>query len=176
MMNRYVCVHGHFYQPPRENAWLESVEAQPTASPFHDWNEKVTEECYWPNCASQILDSNNRIVQIVNNYAKISFDFGPTLLSWLQTDSPEVYQAILEADKLSRQNFSGHGSAIAQAYNHIIMPLATRRDKYTQIIWGLRDFESRFKRHAEGMWLPETAVDLETLDIMSELGVKFTIL
>jgi alpha-amylase/alpha-mannosidase (GH57 family) len=175
-MNRYVCIHGHFYQPPRENAWLESIEAQPTASPYHDWNEKVTAECYWPNCASQILDSSNRIVQITNNYAKISFDFGPTLLSWLKVQSPDVYESILEADKISIKTFSGHGSAIAHAYNHIIMPLANRRDKYTQIVWGLRDFESRFKRHAEGMWLPETAVDLETLDIMAELGVKFTII
>ncbi|HXY74507.1 MAG TPA: DUF3536 domain-containing protein, partial [Dehalococcoidales bacterium] len=175
-MNRYVCIHGHFYQPPRENAWLETVEAQPTASPYHDWNEKVTAECYWPNCASQILDKNNHITQIANNYARMSFDFGPTLLSWLQTQAPDVYEGVLEADKISVKNFSGHGSAMAQAYNHLIMPLANSRDKYTQIVWGLRDFESRFKRHAEGMWLPETAVNLETLDIMADLGVKFTVL
>src|SRR5512136_852206 len=175
-MARYVCIHGHFYQPPRENPWLERVEIQEGAAPYHDWNHKITAECYAPNSASRIMDSQNKILAIVNNYALISFNFGPTLLSWLEREVPEVYRSILEAEIKSRSNFSGHGSAIAQAYNHIIMPLANRRDKKTQIIWGIRDFVSRFKRQPEGMWLPETAVDLETLDIMAEEGIAFTLL
>ncbi len=175
-MDRYICIHGHFYQPPRENAWLESVEMQDSAYPYHDWNERVTAECYAPNTASRILDSEGYITKIVDNYARMSFNFGPTLLAWLEQNSPDVYQAVLNADKESQQRFSGHGSALAQAYNHIIMPLATRRDKYTQVLWGIRDFEHRFGRQPEGMWLPETAVDVETLDILAELGIKFTIL
>jgi len=175
-MERYVCVHAHFYQPPRENAWLEAVEYQDSAYPYHDWNERVTAECYAPNSASRILDGDGRILQIVNNYSKISFNFGPTLLSWMEQKSSSVYEAILTADRESQQLFSGHGSAIAQAYNHMILPLATRQDKYTQIVWGIRDFEKRFGRHPEGMWLPETAVDLQTLEVLAELGIKFTIL
>src|SRR5882724_4693989 len=175
-MERYVCVHAHFYQPPRENAWLEAVEYQDSAYPYHDWNERVTAECYAPNSASRILDGDGRILQIVNNYSKISFNFGPTLLSWMEQKSPTVYEAILAADRESQRIFSGHGSAVAQAYNHMILPLATRQDKYTQIVWGIRDFEKRFGRHPEGMWLPETAVDLQTLEVLAELGIKFTIL
>jgi alpha-amylase/alpha-mannosidase (GH57 family) len=175
-MERYICIHGHFYQPPRENAWLESVEMQDSAYPYHDWNERVTAECYAPNTASRILDSDGYITQIVNNYAKISFDFGPTLLAWLEVNVPDVYQAVLGADRESQAAFSGHGSAIAQAYNHMIMPLANRRDKYTQVLWGAHDFEHRFKRKPEGMWLPETAVDLEAMDILAERGIRFTIL
>ncbi len=175
-MERYVCIHAHFYQPPRENAWLEAVEYQESAYPYHDWNERVTAECYAPNSASRILDGDGRILQIVNNYSKISFNFGPTLLSWMEQKSPAVYEAILTADRESQKHFSGHGSAIAQAYNHMILPLASRRDKYTQILWGIRDFEKRFGRHPEGMWLPETAVDLQTLEVLAELGIRFTIL
>jgi alpha-amylase/alpha-mannosidase (GH57 family) len=175
-MNRYLCIHGHFYQPPRENAWLEEIELQDSAYPYHDWNERVTAECYAPNTASRILDREKRIINIVNNYTKISFDLGPTLLYWMERHQPEVYKAIIEADRLSQQHFSGHGSAIAHVYNHMIMPLANRRDKRTQIVWGMRDFTHRFGREPEGMWLPETAVDLETLDIMAEHGIAFTIL
>ncbi len=175
-MERYICIHGHFYQPPRENAWLESVEVQDSAHPYHDWNERITAECYGPNAWARILDGDGRIMQIINNYLWISFNFGPTLLSWLEQYAPKVYAAILEGDRLSRERFSGHGSAIAQAYNHMIVPLANRRDKYTQVLWGIRDFESRFQRPPEGMWLSETAVDMESLEIMSELGLKFTIL
>jgi alpha-amylase/alpha-mannosidase (GH57 family) len=172
----YICIHAHFYQPPRENPWLETVELQDSAYPYHDWNERVTTECYAPNAASRILDDQNQITNIVNNYAWINFNFGPTLLSWLQASAPSVYQAILAADKESCERFSGHGSAIAQAYNHMILPLANTRDKRTQLIWGIRDFEHRFGRKPEGMWLPETAVDLETLDMLAQCGVKFTIL
>jgi alpha-amylase/alpha-mannosidase (GH57 family) len=172
----YVCIHGHFYQPPRENPWLEAVELQDSAYPYHDWNERITAECYAPNSAARILNNEGRIVRILNNYEKISFNFGPTLLSWMETKSPRVYAAILEADRASLQRFSGHGSALAQAYHHIIMPLANRRDKETQVAWGIRDFEFRFGRFPEGMWLPETAADLDTLEILAEAGIKFTIL
>lgn len=175
-MERYICVHGHFYQPPRENPWLEYIELQDSAYPYHDWNERVTAECYASNSASRILDNEGYITQIVNNYSKISFNFGPTLLAWMQSNTTEVYKAILDADQESQKTFSGHGSALAQPYNHMILPLANRRDKYTQIQWGIRDFEHRFQRKPEGMWLPETAVDLETLDILAELGLQFTIL
>ncbi|MFH1338609.1 MAG: DUF3536 domain-containing protein [Candidatus Omnitrophota bacterium] len=175
-MDNYICIHGHFYQPPRENPWLEEVELQDTAYPYHDWNQRITAECYAPNTASRILGPDRKIIDIVNNYSKISFNFGPTLLSWIQTHEPDVYRIVLEADKQSQKTFSGHGSAMAQCYNHMIMPLANSRDKQTQILWGIRDFEYRFKRKPEGMWLPETAVDLETLDIMTEFGIKFTVL
>ena len=173
-MERYICIHGHFYQPPRENPWLEDVEIQDSAYPYHDWNERISAECYEPNTVSRILDDKDLIRKIVNNYARISFNFGPTLLDWLEKNEPYVYQAILEADRESQHYFSGHGSALAQAYNHMIMPLANRRDKITQVIWGLRDFTSRFGRVPEGMWLPETAVDLETLEIMAGQGITFT--
>jgi len=172
----YICIHNHFYQPPRENPWLEVVEQQDSAYPYHDWNERVTAECYAPNSASRILDHENRIVDIVNNYSRISFNFGPTLLSWLETFAPRVYQSILSGDRQSREQFSGHGSALSQAYNHVIMPLANSRDKLTQVIWGIADFEHRFGRKPEGMWLPETAVDLETLEILAQRGIRFTIL
>ncbi len=175
-MKRYICLHGHFYQPPRENPWLEDIELQDSAYPYHDWNERITAECYAPNSVSRILDGEGRIIDMPNNYARMSFNFGPTLLAWLAAKAPEVYDNILAADKISQGIFSGHGSAMAQVYNHMIMPLANRRDKYTQIYWGLLDFEHRFGRRPEGMWLAETAVDLETLDIMAGFGIRFTIL
>jgi alpha-amylase/alpha-mannosidase (GH57 family) len=175
-MARHLCLHGHFYQPPRENPWLETVELQDSARPYHDWNERVTSECYAPNAASRILDASGRIDRIVNNYERISFNFGPTLLAWLADARPEVYRAILDADRRSRERYSGHGSALAQAYNHAILPLANRRDKQTQVRWGLRDFARRFGRAAEGCWLPETAADTETLEVLAAEGVRFTIL
>jgi alpha-amylase/alpha-mannosidase (GH57 family) len=175
-MDRYICIHCHFYQPPRENPWLEAIEIQDSAYPYHDWNERITAECYAPNTASRILGPDNRITRIVNNYRKISFNFGPTLLSWMETNAPNTYAKILEADHESRHDFGGHGSALAQAYNHMILPLATRRDKQTQVIWGIRDFQRRFGRDPEGMWLPETAADVETLEVLAGQGIKFTIL
>ncbi|HWR52791.1 MAG TPA: hypothetical protein VN428_16895, partial [Bryobacteraceae bacterium] len=175
-MHNYLCIHGHFYQPPRENPWLEAIELQDSAYPYHDWNARVDAECYAPNSASRILDPEGRIAQIVNNYSQISFNFGPTLLAWMQTFSPETYRLVLNADRESVARFSGHGSAIAQCYNHMIMPLANRRDKVTQVRWGIKDFMHRFKRQPQGMWLPETAVDSETLDILAENGIKYTIL
>lgn len=175
-MNKYICIHGHFYQPPRENPWLEIIEPQASAHPYHDWNERITAECFAPNARCRILDERQRIVKIVNNYSRMSFNFGPTLLSWLETHEPEVYRAVLEGDQLSAEAFSGHGSAIAQAYNHIIMPLATSRQKDIQIRWGIRDFEHRFGRFPEGMWLPETAADTATLEALAGHGIRFTVL
>jgi alpha-amylase/alpha-mannosidase (GH57 family) len=175
MSVRCICIHGHFYQPPRENAWLEAVETQDSASPYHDWNERITAECYAPNASSRILDARDLITKIVNNYSSISFNFGPTLLSWLEERAPDTYAAIIHADRVSRERF-GHGSAIAQAYNHMIMPLATPRDRRTQVRWGVRDFEHRFGHRPEGMWLPETAVDIDSLEALAEEGIRFTIL
>jgi alpha-amylase/alpha-mannosidase (GH57 family) len=175
-MKKFICVHGHFYQPPRENPWLEAVELQDSASPYHDWNERITAECYAPNAHSRCLDGNNRIERIVNNYARISFNFGPTLLSWMQEKAPDILAAIQEADQESQQRFCGHGSALAQCYSHPIMPLANARDKQTQVAWGMRDFEFRFHRAPEGLWLPECAVDLESLEALAQFGLQFTIL
>jgi alpha-amylase/alpha-mannosidase (GH57 family) len=173
---RYVCVHGHFYQPPRESPWLEHIEVQDSAYPYHDWNERINAECYAPNAASRILDSRDRIIRIVNNYARSSFNFGPTLLAWLADRAPTTYRGVMDADCDSAKRFGGHGSALAQPYNHMIMPLANARDKRTQTWWGLRDFQHRFGRVAEGMWLPETAVDIPTLEVLAEHGIRFTIL
>jgi len=172
---RYLCIHGHFYQPPRENPWLEAIEQQDSAHPYHDWNERITAECYAPNGASRIMDAAS-IERIVNNYASINYNFGPTLLSWLADKAPETYRDIRDADRASAERFSGHGSAMAQCYNHMIMPLANSRDKWTQVAWGLADFRHRFGRDPEGMWLPETAVDLESLDILAQHGVRYTVL
>ncbi|MBV8897817.1 MAG: DUF3536 domain-containing protein [Acidobacteriaceae bacterium] len=172
----YLCIHCHFYQPPRENPWLEQIELQDSAYPYHDWNERIAAECYSPNLAARILDGQQRITRIVNNYSRISFNFGPTLLSWAAEHSTEFYKGIIEADRQSQKLFSGHGSAMAQAYNHMIMPLANSRDKKTQVRWGFEDFVSRFGRLPEGMWLPETAVDLESLDLMAQAGLSFVIL
>ncbi|MBX7125644.1 MAG: DUF3536 domain-containing protein [Cyclobacteriaceae bacterium] len=173
---RFICIHGHFYQPPRENAWLEVIELQDSAHPFHDWNERISAECYGPNTASRILGDDDVITKIQNNYSKISFNIGPTLLSWMERYDLETYEAILEADKDSIKRFGGHGSAMAQVYNHMIMPLANFRDKETQVIWGIRDFEARFKRKPEGMWLAETAVDTETLEVLAANEINFTVL
>ena len=176
MSNKYICIHGHFYQPPRENAWLEQIEVQESAAPFHDWNERINEECYGPNAHARILNGDGKIIDITNNYERISFNMGPTLLSWMELHRPETYELILEADKNSLKRFNGHGSAIAQVYNHMIMPLASKRDKETQIKWGLYDFEKRFNRKSEGIWLAETACDTDTLRSLHDNGVKYTIL
>jgi alpha-amylase/alpha-mannosidase (GH57 family) len=175
-MERSICIHAHFYQPPRENPWLEAVERQDSAYPFHDWNERVTSECYAPNGAARILDGGSCIRQIVNNYSRISFNFGPTLLSWMKGNDTSTYRRILEAERESVERFGGHGSAMAQVYNHIIMPLANDRDKLTQVRWGLRDFEWRFGRKPEGMWLAETAADVASLEALAKEGIKFTVL
>lgn len=176
MEKKHICVHGHFYQPPRENPWLNKVEIQDSAYPYHDWNHRINAECYRRNSASRILDKEGRIVDIVNNYARMSFNIGPTLLAWMEHEAPETYQAILQADKESQQRFSGHGSALAQAYNHLIMPLANQRDQETQVKWGIEDFKSRFGRYPEGMWLGETAANTQSLEVLAKHGIKFTIL
>ena len=173
---RHLCVHGHFYQPARENPWTGVVELQDAAAPYHDWNARITAECYARNAASRILDGTGRALRIVNNYAGISFDAGPTLLRWLAAAAPATYELMLEGDRTSRQAQYGHGGALAQVYNHVIMPLATPRDRITQVRWGLRDFERRFRRRPEGMWLAETAVNLATLEILADHGIGFTIL
>lgn len=176
MTEKFICIHGHFYQPPRENPWLEEVEFEESAYPYHDWNTRITAECYAPNSVARIMDSQWRVIGIVNNYSKISYNFGPTLLYWIASHEPALYQAIIEADKESMKNRSGHGSAMAQVYNHMIMPLANKRDKETQVKWGIKDFKIRFGRDPEGMWLPETGVDIETLETLAENNIKFTIL
>jgi alpha-amylase/alpha-mannosidase (GH57 family) len=172
---RFVAVHGHFYQPPRENPWLEAVEVQDSAAPAHDWNARVTDECYAPNTAARRVSAENRVIGIVNNFEKISFNVGPTLMAWLDQHRPDVSARIVEADRASREA-RGHGNAIAQVFNHMIMPLASRRDRVTQVRWGIGDFRARFGREPDGMWLPETAADSETLEVLAEAGIRFTIL
>src|SRR5436190_3975483 len=174
-MKRAVCIHGHFYQPPRENPWIEEVEVQDSAAPFHDWNERIAAECYGPNGAARLKSPNGRICDIVNNYLHLSFNFGPTLLAWLERQTPEVYRSVLEADARTVQ-LRGHGNAFAQAYNHAILPLCNDRDLRTQIRWGMADFRRRFERDPEGMWLPETAADLRTLQALHDEGIRFTVL
>jgi len=174
--NKYVCIHGHFYQPPRENAWLETVEQQESARPFHDWNARINFECYAPNAAARILDDQGWITKIRNNYNRISFNFGPTLLTWLKENDPDAYSLLLKADKRSVERYGGHGSAMAQVHSHLIMPLCNYRDKVTQVTWGIRDFEHRFGRYPEGIWLAETAVDTETLEVLASHGIRYTVL
>ncbi len=173
---RFICIHGHFYQPPRENPWLETVETQDSAAPYHDWNERVCAECYAPNGAARVVNEKNQITRIVNNYARMSFNFGPTLLSWLKENAPRTFRMILDGERRSRQRYHGHSSAMAQGYNHIIMPLANARDRNTQIRWGIADYKSSFGAAPEGMWLPETAADTATLEALAENGIKFTVL
>ena len=172
----FLAIHGHFYQPPRENPWLEAIEQQDSAMPFHDWNERINSECYNPNSVSKIVDSKNQILDVVNNYEYISYNFGPTLLSWMEEFAPLAYERVIRADVNSRKLHSGHGNAIAQVYNHMIMPLANEPDKQTQVKWGIKDFEYRFGRKPEGIWLAETAVDDDTLRVLVENDIKFTIL
>src|SRR5919199_3253086 len=169
-------VHGHFYQPPRENPWTDLVDREPGAQPFHDWNERVHAECYRPNAFARIADAHGRVERIVNNYAGLSFDFGPTLLNWLERRHPETYARVLEADRESARRRGGHGNAIAQGYHHAILPLCNERDRRTQIRWGVADFRLRFGREPESLWLPETACDDATLDPLIEEGLTYVIL
>jgi alpha-amylase/alpha-mannosidase (GH57 family) len=173
---RFICIHGHFYQPPRENPWLETVETQDSAAPYHDWNERVCAECYAPSGAARIVNNKNQITRIVNNYARISFNFGPTLLSWLVENAPRTYRMILDGERRSRKAFRGHSSAMAQVYNHVILPLASRRDRITQIRWGIGDYQHHYGSAPEGMWLAETAADSESLELLAQHGIKFTVL
>jgi hypothetical protein len=170
-----VVIHGHFYQPPREDPFLDEVETEPSAAPFHDWNQRIERECYRAVVAARITGSDGRIIRLVNTLESISFNFGPTLLEWLEREARSTYEAILSADAVSASAQGGHGNAIAQPYHHTILPLATRRDKRTEVRWGIADFRRRYGREPEGMWLPETAVDLETLEVLAEEGIRFTI-
>ena len=173
---RFICIHGHFYQPPRENPWLETVETQDSAAPYHDWNERICAECYATNGAARIVNNKNQIQRIVNNYARISFNFGPTLLSWLKENAPRTYRMILDGERRSRKSYGGHSSAMAQVYNHVILPLAGTRDRITQIRWGIADYEHHYGAPPEGMWLAETAADTESLELLAAHGIKFTVL
>jgi alpha-amylase/alpha-mannosidase (GH57 family) len=175
MRDAFVTIHGHFYQPPRENPWIEAIETEESAHPFHDWNERITFECYRPNAYARIVDGRRKILDIHNNYSSISFNFGPTLLSWLEEKFPRVYQKVIEGDREGLKRF-GHGNAIAQAYNHVIMPLANERDKETEVLWGIADFEKRFHRKPDAMWLPETAVNYPTLQVLIKHGMQYLIL
>jgi len=172
----YVCIHGHWYQPPRENPFTGEVGDQPTAAPYANWNERITAECYAPNTRAEILGEDGSVRRRLNNYEWVSSDWGPTLLDWLDEHEPDTYQRIIAADAASMERFGGHGTAVAHPYNHTILPLSNRRDKWTQIVWGIADFRHRFGREPEGMWLPETAVDLESLELMADAGVRYTIL
>ncbi|MEO0373345.1 MAG: DUF3536 domain-containing protein [Cyanobacteria bacterium P01_A01_bin.17] len=172
----YITVHGHFYQPPRENPYLGVIEGQSSAAPFRNWNERIHHECYRPNAFARIFNDQGEVINIVNNFEYLSFNIGPTLMSWLEHYDTEVYQRILEADRKSCERLNGHGNAIAQVYNHIILPLANERDKRTQVRWGKADFQARFGREPEGMWLAEAAVDYPTLEVLIQEGIRFIIL
>ncbi len=176
MTDKWVCIHGHFYQPPRENPWLEAIEPQPSAHPYRDWNERITAECYRPNAAARVVDGTNHIIEIVDNYQRMSFNVGPTLMSWMEDHAPDVHASLVEADRASARRFGGHGSAMAQVYNHIIMPLASPRDRATQVRWGIADFVHRYGRRPEGMWLAECAVDIPSLEALAAEGIAFTVL
>jgi alpha-amylase/alpha-mannosidase (GH57 family) len=171
-----ICIHGHFYQPPRENPWTGEIELQPSAAPYHDWNEKIYDECYKPNTEADIIDDTGKLVLEVNNYEYINFNFGPTLLAWIKNKHPETYKSIIDADKKSIKTHKGHGNAIAMCYNHMIMPLANFNDKITQIKWGLADFKYHFGRDSEGIWLPETACNWETIEVLINEDIKYIIL
>jgi len=169
-------IHGHFYQPPRENPWTGVVEEEPGAAPFHDWNERIYSECYQPNSCARIVDPGTAEDRIVNNYANISFNFGPTLASWLEQNHPDTYARIVAADRESALKRRGHGNAIAQAYGHALLPLCNEHDRRTQIRWGVADFRHRFGRDPEAMWLPETACNDDVMDGLIGAGLRFVIL
>ena len=173
---RSVVIHGHFYQPPREDPWFEEVGRQPSAAPFHDWNERIEKECYRAVLAARVPGPGGRIQAIVNTLRYLSFNLGPTLLEWLEAEAEDTYRGILAADEASGRDHGGHGNALAQAFHHTILPLASRREKVTEVRWGMADFRRRFRREPAGMWLPETAVDAETLDVLAQEGIAFTIL
>ncbi len=172
---RAVCIHGHYYQPPREHPWLGVLEGEPSAAPDHDWNVRITRECYAPNADARLLDAHGRVRGVVDNYAWTSFDVGPTLLSWMAARAPALVERLRVADAESRHR-TGFGNAWAQAYNHPILPLCTPRDVTTQVVWGAREFELRFGRRPDGMWLPEMAVDVTSLEALAASGITLTML
>ena len=166
-------IHGHFYQPPRENPWTGQVDAEPSAAPDHDWNARVTRESYLPLVSVEIEDNGKK--SQISAYQYLSFDFGSTLLDWMEREAPDIHDAVIRADRASVRRL-GHGSALAMPFHHIILPLAGRRDKETEVRWGIADFKQRFGRDPVGFWLPETAVDRETLDVVAAAGITFTVL
>ena len=174
-MTRYLCIHGHFYQPPREDAWTGQIPPEPSAIPFANWNERIAAECYAPNAQAAILDAEGDVAERVNNYASISFNVGPTLLDWLERRQPKVVEALRDADRRSAQRL-GEGNAMAQAYHHAILPLASERDRVTEVAWGAAAFERTFGRRPKGMWLPEAAVDTLSLEVLADAGIAFTLL
>lgn len=167
-------IHAHFYQPPREDPWLDLTESEPSAAPFHSWNQRIERECYRAVVSARLTGPDGRIRRIINTLEWVSFNAGPTLLEWLERNAAETYVHFLRADRRSRKRL-GHGNAIAMPYHHTILPLASRRDKRTEVRWGIADFRRRFGRDPEGMWLPETALDDETLDVLAEAGIAFTL-
>ncbi|MES2201062.1 MAG: DUF3536 domain-containing protein [candidate division FCPU426 bacterium] len=176
LMSGDLVIHGHFYQPPRENPWTEIMEPEPSAQPFHDWNERVYQECYRANDTARIVGSDGIIRSIASNYRHLSFNFGPTLLAWMQKNHRHGYRRLLEADRESAARHGGHGNAIAQGYNHAILPLCNDRDRVTQIRWGLREFRHRFGRASESLWLPETACNDAVLGSLIDEGLRYVIL
>lgn len=175
-INKFVCIHGHFYQPPRENPYTGEIPVEESASPFHDWNERIFQECYKPNTEAIIVDAKGKVKERVNNYEYINFNFGPTLAEWIIKEHKTTFDKIVEADKESIKHYNGHGNAIAQIFNHIIMPLANRRDKVTQVKWGVKFFEKYFERKPESIWLAETGCNYETIEVLIEEGIKYIIL
>jgi len=175
MKPRSVVIHGHFYQPPRENPWTDSIPRQLSAAPYHDWNERIHDECYRAVVAARILDDRGRITRVLNTLEWMSWDAGPTLLRWMEREKPATYRAFLAADAASVDGL-GHGGALAMPYHHVILPLTSRREKVTEVRWGIADFRRRFRRDPAGMWLPETAVDMETLEVLAQEGIAFTVL
>ncbi|MEZ4309696.1 MAG: DUF3536 domain-containing protein, partial [Polyangiaceae bacterium] len=175
-MTTSLVIHAHLYQPPRENPWTKTVSQEPSAAPFHDWNERIHAECYRANAFARVVDDFGRVIRIVNNYEKVSFNVGPTLLSWMEQHDPATYERILEADRRSAEAHGGHGNAIAQGYNHAILPLCNDRDRRTQVRWGLADFRHRFGRDAEALWLPETAIHSDTIGTLIDEGLRYVIL
>ena len=172
---KFLAIHAHFYQPPRENPWTGDIPPQDSAFPYNDWNERITRECYIPNAYARINDSMGRAVELVNNYEYLNFNFGPTLLTWMEKRYPAYYAKIIRTAAETRIKY-GHSNAIAQAYNHSILPLASFNDRLTQVLWGLSDFERRFGFKAEAMWLPETAADEGTLRLLIDQGLRYVIL
>lgn len=174
--SRSAIIHAHFYQPPREDPWLDEVPRQASAAPHHDWNERIERECYRAVVAARVATPDGRISKVVNTLRATSFNIGPTLLRWLESEAPDTYTAMIDADRESTARRDGHGNALAMPYHHTILPLASRRDKRTEVLWGIADFRHRFNRPPEGMWLPETATDAETLDVLAEADIRFTVL
>ncbi|MDR2668827.1 MAG: DUF3536 domain-containing protein, partial [Desulfovibrio sp.] len=174
-MRAALCIHGHFYQPPREDPWLGAVLTEGGASPMNNWNERILRQSYAPIAWARRVDASDRITDIVNCYEWMNFNAGPTLLRWMRDASPETLRRMREADARSLARW-GRGNAVAQVYHHIIMPLATDEERALETRWAVDDFIFHFGRAPEGMWLPECAVDLPSLDCLAAAGISYVIL